>query len=167
MSKEYNDSMPKKDQLKPTTSPEMRVLCQKPGKMDKDGNPVYFTEQVHKRECDVNEIIKKYDKTGLITHISKFEGHFGDMTGADFTTMQQQVTNAHSMFNELPAEIRKEFNNNPANLLSFMENPENREKAIELGLINPDWTEETDGLGEHVTEGENVDKEPETPAETA
>ena len=44
-------------------------------------------------------------------------------------------------------------------LLHFMENPENRQEAIELGLINQAWTEETDGLGEHVKEGDNIKKE--------
>jgi len=154
MSKQYVETIGKASA--PTTSAEMRIHSSRPGKQDEEGNPIYFTEQHHKKECDVNLIIKKYDKTGLISHVSKFEGKFGDMTGIEFQTMQNKVANAKSMFNELPAEIRKEFNNNPKNLLEFMENPANRPKAIELGLIDSQWTEETDGLGEHVKEGENI-----------
>lgn len=154
MGKEYRDKTGEVGS--PTTSPEMRELFKRPGRQDKDGKPIYFTEQSHKKECDVTNIVKKYDKTGLINHISKFEASFGDTTGADFKTAQDLVTNAMSLFNSLPSEIRNEFDNSPQNLLQFMENPENRDKAIELGLINKDWTLDTDGLGEHVHEGGNV-----------
>lgn len=40
-----------------------------------------------------------------------------------------------------------------------MEDPSNRDEAIELGLIDKNWTENTDGLGEHVPEGQNVKKQ--------
>lgn len=141
----------------PTTSPEMRVMSMRPGKMDKDGKPIYFTEQAHKRMCDVNEIIKKYDKTGLITHISQYEARFGDMNGMEFKTAQDMVASAQSNFEALPSEIRNMFDNSPAALLDFMDDPSNREKAIELGLIKGSWTPETDGIGEHVPEGGNID----------
>jgi len=143
---------------KPTTSEDMRIFCQRPGKTNEDGTPLYFTEQSHKRECDVNYIIQKYDKTGLISHISRFEGKFGDMTGLEFKAIQDKIANAQSMFNALPSEVRNKFNNDPSALLSFMDDPENRDEAIELGLIRNTWTEETDGLGEHVKLGENIKK---------
>lgn len=137
---------------------EKRKFFQRPGRMDEDGNPIYFTEQHHKKECDVNEIIKKYDRTGVITHVSKIEGRFGDMTGMDFQAMQNKVAKANSMFEQLPYDIKKRFNQSPAELLTFMESADNRAEAIKLGLIDPQWTEETDGLGEHVEEGKNVKK---------
>jgi len=139
------------------TTAEMRAWCKRPGRR-KDGKPLYVTEQNHKKECDVNEIIRKYDKTGLISHVSRFEARFGDLTGVDFKVAMDLITGAQSSFNALPAEIRKRFENNPEKLLSFMESPENRSEAIKLGLINPSWTDSTDGLGEHVKLGENVVK---------
>lgn len=147
--------------LTPTTTPEMRRFCQRPGRRDKDGNIVYFTQQKHKKECDVNEIIQKYDKNGLITHVSKFEAKFGDMTGLDFKRALDTVRSAQSMFEELPAEVKRRFRQSPEELLRFMEDPGNRAEAIELGLIDSRWTEATDGLGEHVLEGENVIQEEE------
>lgn len=137
---------------------ELRLFHSRPGRKDENGDPIYTTEQHHKKECDINEIIKKYDAQGIITHVSRFEGRFGDMTGMDFKAMQDKVAAARSSFSALPAEIRKEFGNDPAQLLTFMEDANNRDRAIELGLINPAWTEETDGLGEHVPEGGNVNK---------
>jgi len=156
MSKIYREKTGKMN--KSTTTEEMRTFCQRPGKQDEDGNPIYFTEQAHKNECDINHILMKYDKTGLITNVSKFEGHFGDISGQDFKQMQDQIATAKTMFNQLPVEIRNRFDNKPAELLTFMDNPENRNEAIELGIIRKDWTPETDGLGEHVKEGENIKK---------
>lgn len=156
MSKKYREKYGNRQ----VSKADFRKFCQRPGRSDEDGNPIYTTEQHHKRECDINEIINKYDKKGIISHVSKFEGRFGDMTGADFQSMQNQVATAKSMFEALPQNIKKEFDQSPAKLLEFMEDPGNREKAIELGLINENWTPETDGLGEHVPEGGNV-SEPE------
>jgi len=138
------------------TTPDMRSVCQRPGNVDGDGNILYVTKQAHKDECDVNNIIKKYDKTGLIIHVSKIEAEYGDMTGIDFKSAQDKIAKAKSMFRALPAEIRKRFKNSASELLDFMDNGDNREEAIKLGLIRADWTPETDGLGEHVREGENV-----------
>lgn len=138
---------------------DMRVFCQRPGRMDGDGKPLYVTDQSRKAECDVNNIIARYDRTGLITNVSKFEGRFGDMSGVDFKMLQDQVAGAATMFEQLPSHIRKKFKNDPAELLAFMDNPDNREEAIKLGMIREDWTEETDGLGEHVEEGDNVSKD--------
>lgn len=152
MSIKYADALKKNPKIK------LKEFLKRPGKMDADGKPLYTTEQHHKKECDINYIIDKYDKTGVIKHVSKFEGKFGDMTGMDFQAMQFKIAQATNMFNELPAEIRSQFANNPANLLSFMEDENNRPKAIKMGLIREDWTEETDGLGEHVPEGGNIQK---------
>lgn len=150
-----------------TTSPDMRKYCQRPGRVLEDGKPEYTTEQHHKKECDVNEIIRKYDKTGLISHISRIEARFGDFTGADFKSMRDQVAKATSMFEQLPAKIKNRFGNDPANLLAFMENPENREEGIKLGLIRRDTPEELDGFGEHVKAADDFTKDKQPAAQAA
>ena len=153
MSKEYRQRYGK--DIKSKTSQEMRLHCQRPGTRSGDGKILYFTEQSHKKQCDVNEIIKKYDKTGLITHVQRFEAKFGDFTGMDFQNMQNQVIKAQNMFDALPVEIRKRFKNNPQELLTFMEDETNRAEAIELGLIAESTHPDLDGLGEHVILDEN------------
>lgn len=158
MSKAY--CIAHKKASKPTTTAAMRKHSQRPGKADKDGNIIYFTEQSHKNQCDVNKIIRKYDRNGIINHVSKFEAQFGDVSGLEFKSAQDKVIQAKAMFNELPSSIRKRFQNNPGSLLGFMENPDNRQEAIDLGLIRQEWTPETDGLGEHILEGQNKNKEP-------
>lgn len=149
---------------------DMRKWCQRPGKvrMDQEGNPVpdYTTEQAHKDTCNVNKIIQKYDRNGLISHVSKFEGQFGDVSGLEFRQAQNLILDANASFNALPSEIRNRFRNDPQQLLSFMDDPSNRQEAIDLGMIRADWTEATDGLGEHVEVGGNVVKAPDTAVST-
>lgn len=148
MSKEYREKSGKENDA--STTPAMREHCSRPGKRNHDGTIQYFTEQQYKDTCDVNKIIQKYDKHGLITHVSSIEAKYGDMTGADYKTAMDLVVNMRTMFNELPSEIRKRFDNSPEKYLNFMEDPANRKEAIDLGLINPNWTDNTDGLGEHI-----------------
>ena len=148
---------------KKVSKSEMRTWCQRPGARNKDGTILYFTEQHHKDTCDVNNIIKQYDRDGLISHTSKFEAKFGDLSGLDFKAMQDKVIEAVNMFGELPSEIRNRFDNSPAELIRFMDNADNRDEPIKLGLIDERWTPETDGMGEHVKEGGNVKKEDVSP----
>ena len=149
----------------------MRKWCQRPGARDKKtGKILYFTEQSHKAMCDVNNIVAKYDKTGIITHVQKIEARFGDVTGLEFRRAQDIYVNAQAMFDNLPANIKKRFNQNAGELLAFMENEENREEAIELGLIKRETPPEKDGLGEHVKADDYVEekvKEEKVKAETA
>lgn len=157
MSKEYRETTGLNGERK--VSEEMRLFCQRPGRKDEDGKPLYFTEQSHKDHCNVNHIINKYDKTGILTHMNTIEAKFGDMTGNDYKTMLDTVLEAKRNFKELPSNIRKRFDNNPEKLLAFMENPANRDEAIKLGLIDGRWSEATDGLGEHIkSDSERQDK---------
>lgn len=154
MSKFYRQKTGK--EMNPSRTEKIRNLLKQPGNIDQSGNIIYTTEQSHKDLCDVNKIIKKYDKTGLISHVQKIEAKYGNLSGADFQQMQNKIAGAISMFNALPSEIRGTFDNSPATFLNFMDNPDNRNKAIEMGLIRGDWTPETDGLGEHVLAGKNI-----------
>lgn len=115
---------------------EMREHCKAKFPVDKDGKPIYFTEQNHKKECDVNLILKKYDKTGLVTHIQQFEAEFGDYTGLDFRNMLDTVRHAQADFDQLPSEIKKRFNHDPGELLAFIDDDNNYEEAIKLGIIS-------------------------------
>jgi phage internal scaffolding protein len=92
------------------------------------------TEQCHRDECDINKIIAKYDRTGVLNHVNDFEARYEDLTGLDYQTMLNTVANANSMFEGLPSEIRNQFANDPANFISFMDDENNNEKMYEMGL---------------------------------
>lgn len=94
------------------------------------------TKQSHKDECDVNQIMARFQRTGAITHFNKFSPHYEDMTGFDYTEAMQQVAEAQSMFNELPSSLRDRFQHDPANFLDFVQDPANGPEARELGLLS-------------------------------
>lgn len=96
------------------------------------------TKQSFKAECDINNIMARYLKTGVLEHVRQNVGQYLDVTGADFQEAQNLVAGATSMFHELPSHIRTKFDNNPAEFLKFMENPRNAEEARELGLLAPE-----------------------------
>jgi len=97
------------------------------------------TKQSHKDECDVNRIMARYMQTGVIDFVNKHAPQYGDVTARDYTSAMNQVAAAQSMFYDLPSAIRNRFENNPALLLDFVQNPANKAEAHALGLMRPDY----------------------------
>ena len=105
-----------------------------------------LTQQHFKDECDINNIIRRYEKTGFFVDPltpGTAQPMYGDFTAQqDFLEAQTLIAHASQAFDELPASLRKRFSNNPAELLAFLENEDNREEAVKLGLIQA-----TSGVG--------------------
>lgn len=103
---------------------------------DEEGNrQPAMTEQCHKKECDIGHILKKYDKTGLLTHVNNTKAEYGDFTEVgDYKESLNKIIKAQDSFMELPSEIRKKFGNDPGNYIEFVTNPNNKEEMIDLGL---------------------------------
>ena len=40
-----------------------------------------MTKRCHKDECDINNILKGFQRTGLITHVRQSGGHYSEMPG--------------------------------------------------------------------------------------
>ncbi len=94
------------------------------------------TKQSMRAECDINNIMQKFQKTGVIDFVNKHAPQYGDATGVDFQNSMEIVARANEMFADLPSSVRKRFNNDPQELLEFCENPGNRQEAIKLGLLD-------------------------------
>lgn len=87
-------------------------------------------------ECDINRIMLKWQKTGIIEHRNTFEGQYGDFTNLpqDYHESMNTVIDAQEMFMTLPATVRRRFLNDPGHFLDFVTNPENMEELVKLGL---------------------------------
>ena len=96
-----------------------------------------LTEQNHKDETDINKIVRKYNKTGLIDHLNQFEKQYGDMTGYDYQDAMNTVAAANTMFEGLPSAIRNKFDNDPSKFINFVDDEANADKLVEMGLANP------------------------------
>lgn len=96
-----------------------------------------LAQQHFKDECDVNNILRKYEATGLVTHVANGTPSYGDFSSVlEFQQAQNILIEAQDAFDALPASLRKRFDNDPAFMLEFIENPDNREEAEKLGLLN-------------------------------
>lgn len=96
-----------------------------------------LTQQHFKDECDINNILRKFNVTGLLPE-NPLSPRYGDFSGiGDYHSALNAVRASHAEFEALPAGIRARFGNDPANLIEFMNSEENRAEAIKLGLIDP------------------------------
>lgn len=94
-----------------------------------------LADQSQKNACDVNRIIARYKKTGQITHTSKKQALYADLSEVtDLIGALEQVSKAADAFDALPAQLRKKLNNDPVNLLEYLADPNNDEEAIRYGI---------------------------------
>lgn len=100
-----------------------------------------LTFQSAKDETDINLIIKTYQETGTLPNskpkaFSTRYPMFGDFSqSTDYTSVVFALDASKRAFESLPSAIRRRFNNDPAELVKFLEDPANREEAEKLGLI--------------------------------
>ncbi len=101
-----------------------------------DPTCVSMTKPEFADECDINKIMKKFKRTGLLGNPLNYkEGRYGDFSsGADFAEVMRRVTDAQQGFSELPSTIRNRFKNDPKEYFDFMVDPSNDQEAFELGL---------------------------------
>lgn len=97
-----------------------------------------LTQAQFAEECDINNIMATYVKTGQITHLSRSQGIYQEMAEfpPDFATAMEIVSQSKQAFADLPSDVRSRFKHDPQNLIEFLKNPDNRDEAEKLGLIN-------------------------------
>lgn len=94
-----------------------------------------MTEQAHAKQCDMNYILRDYQKTGMIRHAKENQGRYDDVTSQDFQDAMFLVTQAQNMFNELPANLRSRFGNDPAAFMDFVHDPANGPEMARMGIL--------------------------------
>ena len=105
-----------------------------------------LTQQSHAQAADVRNIIKQYDRTGLIANVNKGIAQYGDYSEVnEYAEALNMVRDANESFAQLPSHIREQFNNNAGLFFEFCTNPKNEDKMIELGLKEPKVLPNTDG----------------------
>lgn len=99
-----------------------------------------LTQQQYKDDCDVNIIMERYMKTGMMPQsvAPMLEGDFSNLPS--YAEAMQTVIDAQDMFMEIPAKIRLKFENDPQQLINYLADPSNDEEAIKLGLKLPKET---------------------------
>lgn len=85
------------------------------------------------KEADINTIVKRFMRTGTLP--IKNGGYYADVSSNDLLTMRNAIADMDSHFQSLPARIRRRFGGDPYQLVRWIENPDNHEEAVKLGLM--------------------------------
>lgn len=94
-----------------------------------------LTQQNFQNECDINTIMARWEKTGDLSHVRNDGGKFGDFSDiGDYQSALNTVILAQESFMALDASIRARFGNDPADFVSFVQDPSNADALVELGL---------------------------------
>ena len=109
-------------------------------------------------ECDINNIMRQYEQTGLIAHVNQYEGNYGDFTDVvDYRTACDVVIRANEMFETLPSGVRARFQNDPSTFLAFVDDPANADALVEMGLARVRDRSDADRIIDAIRDG-NGDK---------
>lgn len=111
------------------------------------------TQQHFKEKVDIRNIVGQFRRTGQLplSSASPIYGDFSEI--GNYQQCLDRINQVNQDFMSLPSPVRKRFRNNPQELISFVMNPENRDEAVRLGLIEqkmearsvPESTEGTEG----------------------
>lgn len=98
-------------------------------------NPT-LAQQQFKDETDINNLVDRFLRTGEMPPVDgrAVYGNFLDVPQS-YQDCLEAVCRAQEAFDELPAKVRQRFNNDPAQLLSFLHDPANVDEAVDLGLM--------------------------------
>jgi len=101
--------------------------CSKPGSVT--------VKQSFKAECDINNIMRKYQAQGVLPSLILQDPKYGDFSNVpDYQEALNLVLKAQAQFGGLSAEVRDRFGSDPSRFLAFCENPANQEELISMGL---------------------------------
>jgi phage internal scaffolding protein len=107
-------------------SNESGLACEEPS----------LTQQHFKDETDINNILRQFNVTGMLPE-APLSPRYGDFTGiVDYHTALNAVIAAEDGFMALPADLRARFENDPENLINFLNDESNKDEAVKLGLID-------------------------------
>lgn len=108
-------------------SDESALVCADPSR----------TSQEFKDDSDINTIVERFGITGQLPDPGSvkapLEGDFHEIY--DFQSALNVVRAAEESFMQMPADVRAEFKNDPGRFVDFVNNPANRARAEELGIV--------------------------------
>lgn len=102
-----------------------------------------ITQRQFKQDADINHITAKHMKGAgrfgaqIGNPAATRKPQFRDISSIDFHAMCNKVIDVQNHFASLPSRTKGRFNNDPYQLLRFIEDPNNRSKALDMGLLTP------------------------------
>ncbi len=96
-----------------------------------------LTKQSAVASTDINLIMEKWQKHGAaVAHLNRGQAMWGDFSsGVDYTEALNSIREAERDFAALPSKVRAHVDNDPAEFLEMVFDPERREELERLGLV--------------------------------
>jgi len=95
-----------------------------------------LTKQSFRDECDINNILRKFNVTGQLP-TGSVQPQYGDFSGiTDYQSALNAVMAAQDSFLALPAKVRARFDNDPAFFVEFASDEANKDEMKALGLLS-------------------------------
>lgn len=97
---------------------------------------ILVTKQSMKAECDIHNILRQYQKTGIITHVQNARPTYQDLPDSlDYQQSLNIIMEADEAFMGLPSAVRDRFGNDPAQLLQALSDPSQKDYLTEVGIF--------------------------------
>jgi len=97
------------------------------------------TKQADLKDCDINLIMRRYEKTGILPDLIVKNGRYGDFSEVpDYQEAVNIVKHADEQFQALDVTIRNRFANSPEQFLAFATDPKNMDELEKMGLLKPE-----------------------------
>jgi len=104
-----------------------------------------LTQQHFKEKADINHIVNHalQTRTEPRTDFGRLGSRplkpiYGDFSSIDHMDWRNKIADAEMAFHRLGPRIRAKFRNDPHQMLRWVEDPENKQEAIKLGLLVPE-----------------------------
>jgi hypothetical protein len=118
--------MKKKTTVRPNGTRRVQLDCSKPK----------LTDQSDAAAADINNIMKVYQKTGILPENKQKIAYYVDNTNIpSLEEAHSLIENAKEAFMGLPSAVRKLMDNDPTKLVGFIQNPENEDILLKYGIL--------------------------------
>lgn len=94
------------------------------------------TKQSHKDECDIHNILRQFQRTGIINHVQSQRPTYLDLpTDMDFQQSMNTILQAQEAFANLPSQVRDYYANDPERFLAALGNEAEHQRLREFGVL--------------------------------
>jgi hypothetical protein len=95
-----------------------------------------MTRQEFADEADINVLMQRFERTGVMPSVDGTPPVYVDYTEMppDLMHSMEILHNAEAAFMQLPAKVRKEFDNSPFAFVDFASDPANLDQMRQWGL---------------------------------
>ena len=91
------------------------------------------TKQSFKDSTDINKILYQAQRTGTISHLQAHGGIYGDFSDIDdLLTAHARLERGKEVFDQLPSEIKREFDQDVGAFFRFVNDPANKDDLAKL-----------------------------------